>query len=104
MSPSTYGVTTDPAEAAVVAELFALGRVHLASKVNRPTEGGVLQLDVGGQPARIALLPWLSQRHVVSAADLLARDGAEHQQAYAAATRLIRVADEMTQELLSIVR
>ncbi len=79
----------NPRRLAALQALFALARVHIASQVARPADGGVLELDVGGQPARIALLPWLSQRYVVTAADLLARDGAEHQQAYAGRMRLV---------------
>ncbi|MPY95929.1 MAG: exonuclease subunit SbcD [Acidimicrobiia bacterium] len=79
----------NPRRLAALQALFALARVHIAVGVARPDEGGVLELDVGGQTARVALLPWLSQRYVVTAADLLAHDAAEHQQQYAGRVRTI---------------
>jgi exonuclease SbcD len=79
----------NPRRFAALRPLFELARVHLAATVARPDQGGVLELDLGGQPTRVVLLPWLSQRYVVTAADLVGHDAAEHQQHYAGRVRTV---------------
>jgi len=59
----------DPRRLAAVAPLLELGRVRVASSVARPEDGGVVE-GLGG-PVRLAMVPWQSQRGIVSAADLM---------------------------------
>lgn len=62
-----------------VQPLLELGRVTTRAMLARADEGGVLELDTrAGERARIALLPWLSQRYIVRAEELMAREAFEH--------------------------
>lgn len=74
-----------------VEPLLGLGNVVARSFFARPDDGGVVALDTPGGPARVALLPFLSQRYVVRAEDLMdiERDAAEHAQAYDARVRAL---------------
>lgn len=72
-----------PQRLAAVAPLFNVSRVHVAGALQRPGDGGVIDVTVrSGQTARIALLPFLSQRGIVRAADLMALGAVEHAQDY----------------------
>ena len=74
-----------------VAPVFeAAGRVHLVAEPARPDEGGVLRLSMpGGEDVRLALLPFVSQRGVVRAKDLMEAAAYENAQAYAERMRLL---------------
>ena len=74
-----------------VAPVFeAAGRVHLVTEPTRPDEGGVLRLSArGGEDVRLALLPFVSQRGVVRAKDLMEAAAYENAQAYADRMRLL---------------
>lgn len=74
-----------------VAPVFeAAGRVHLVTEPTRPDEGGVLRLTgPGGEEVRLALLPFVSQRGVVRAKDLMEAAAYENAQAYAERMRLL---------------
>lgn len=74
-----------------VAPVFeAAGRVHLVAEPARPDEGGVLRLAMpGGEDVRLALLPFVSQRGVVRAKDLMEAAAYENAQAYAERMRLL---------------
>lgn len=74
----------NPRRLAALRPLLALGRIHVATEALPAQQGGVLQLEVAGQRADIVILPWLSQRYVVHAAELMAREAGEHNQAYQA--------------------
>ena len=64
--------------------------VHVASDVRPPDDGGVLDLQTAsGEVARIALVPFLSQRSVVKADQLMARRGDQHAARYAERARRI---------------
>ncbi len=67
----------NPRRLGAVSPVLDLTNVHVASGFRAPTDGGVLRLDVGGVPLEVALVPFLSQRYVVHAADLLELDAAE---------------------------
>lgn len=68
-----------------VAPVFeALGRIHLVTEPTRPDDGGVLRLSMpGGEQVRLAMLPFVSQRGVVRAKDLMEAAAYENTQAYA---------------------
>ncbi len=72
----------NPRRLEAVSPLLSLGRVRLLGQVARPEDGGVVDLDLGGAPTRLALLPFVSKRGIVRA-DALMRDAAfELNQAY----------------------
>lgn len=80
----------NPRRLAAVAPVFAHARVHVADEVRRPGDGGVLALESrAGERVRVALLPFVSQRAIVRAEDLMAGTAAEHTLEYA--DRLRRV-------------
>jgi exonuclease SbcD len=69
---------------AAVAPLSEASGVHVASAIRPPDDGGVVELKADGVTALVALLPFPSQRYVVTA-DLLmaANDAADAHAAYA---------------------
>ena len=67
-----------------VEPLLGLGRITTRAMLAKPDEGGVLTLDTaGGERAQIALLPWVSQRYIVRAEELMSKDAFEHAGDYA---------------------
>lgn len=63
--------------------LGALG-IHVVGTFRRPDQGGTIAFTArSGEPVRLAVLPFLSHRYVVRAAEVLAQDAAEHNRAYA---------------------
>ena len=61
-----------PGRLAAVAPLLDATGVHVAAAPLPPDKGGVLELSTsGGEIARLALLPFVSQRHAMNAADLM---------------------------------
>ncbi|HLW17666.1 MAG TPA: exonuclease SbcCD subunit D [Actinomycetota bacterium] len=67
-----------------VEPLLGLGRITTRAMLAKPDEGGVLTLDTAaGERAQIALLPWVSQRYIVRAEELMAKDAFEHAGDYA---------------------
>ena len=76
---------------AAVAPVFeAAGRVHVMAQPAHPDEGGVLRLRTrGGEDVRLAMLPFVSQRGIVRAKDLMDSQAYENAQAYADRMRLV---------------
>ena len=74
-----------PRRLAAVRPLLArTGRVHAGAVMARPGEGGVVTFaTASGERARVALFPFLSQRGIVRADDLMRGEAADHAQAYA---------------------
>jgi len=73
-----------------VAPLLALGRIHLVTEVTRPDDGGVLRLrSRDGVDVRLALLPFVSKRGIVRAADLMEGEAFENAQRYSDRMRLL---------------
>jgi DNA repair protein SbcD/Mre11 len=79
----------NPGRLAAVAPLLETSRVHCGARLARPEGGGVVDVQAGGEVARIALVPFLSQRGIVRADDLLALDADQHGQRYEARCRQI---------------
>lgn len=77
-----------------VRPLLDLGRVRVLAQVAAAGEGGVVDVEVGGGTARIALLPFLSQRGIVRADALMGEDAGEHVQRYA--DRYRRIVEALT--------
>jgi exonuclease SbcD len=66
-----------------VEEVFAAAGVRIVSEVRRPQEGGVLELSArDGTRVQIACLPWVAERMLYTAADLM-REQAEPFKEYA---------------------
>jgi exonuclease SbcD len=79
---------------AAVRPLLDLGSVHVQPGLAAADRGGVLELVAGGDRVRIALLPFLSQRWIVKADDLMALDADQHQGQYKA--RMASVVEHLT--------
>jgi exonuclease SbcD len=64
---------------AAVEPLLGLSRITTRAMLAKPSEGGVLSIDTaGGERAQVALLPWISQRYIVRAPELMSKDAFEH--------------------------
>ena len=61
------------ARLAAVAPVFAAHGVQILDKPSAPADGGVVLVETAAGPARLALLPFLSQRGVVTADELMAQ-------------------------------
>ncbi len=67
-----------------VARLLALGRVTMATRPRPPDDGGVVRLTTdGGTPVAAALLPFVSQRAIVRADQLMSEPAFRNAQTYA---------------------
>lgn len=70
--------------------LAAAAGITILGRVRRPDEGGVVEVTTrAGERAKVAALPFLSQRYVVRAAQLMSGDAAEHAGSYAERCRLL---------------
>lgn len=63
--------------------ILALARVHVVARPTRPDDGGVVTLSTDNGTASFALLPFVSQRGIVRADQLMADAAFEHVQSYA---------------------
>jgi DNA repair protein SbcD/Mre11 len=80
----------NPRRWAAVRPLLELGNVHLASTIARPDQGGVLDLPTpSGELARVALVPFLSQRSVITGDQLMTNDASQQAGTYADRARRI---------------
>lgn len=93
----------NPRRFEALAPLLDLGRVTAVSSVRPPTEGGVL--DFPGIGARVVPIPWTSQRAIVSADDLIARDRDDNLMAYIDRMRRVVAAlcDGLTTDTVNLV-
>lgn len=57
--------------------------IHVLGRVKSPSDGGVLELETGGERVRVVLVPFISQRYVVHATELMAQDAAQNAATYA---------------------
>jgi exonuclease SbcD len=77
-----------------VAPLSEASGIRVASAISQADDGGVVELAVGGEVAQVALLPFPSQRYVVTADLLLSGDAADAHAAYA--DRVVRIVRTLT--------
>lgn len=85
-----------PRRLEAVAPLLELGRVRVGAVLRRPEEGGVIKVETeAGQTARLALIPFVGQRAIVSADDLMALDPDQHGGKYAG--RLAAIVARLTE-------
>jgi exonuclease SbcD len=74
----------NPLRLGAVAPVLDALSVHVVPQVVRPSEGGVMQLALrSGEDVRLALLPFLSQRSIIKADDLMSGDVTGQLQKYA---------------------
>lgn len=85
----------NPSRLAAVKPLLDLTNVHVRAFPAPPDQGGVLQLRTrAGQEAMVALLPFLSQRSIVKADELMTMDAAQHVGQYTERCR--RIVSQLT--------
>ena len=77
-----------------VAPLSEASGIRVASAISPADGGGAVELAVGGEVAQVALLPFPSQRYVVTADLLLSGDAADAHAAYA--DRVVRIVRTLT--------
>lgn len=86
----------NPRRLQAVAPLLELGRVTVGATLARPDEGGVVRITTAaGETARIALVPFISQRGIVTASDLMQLDPHEYGSRYA--ERLTAILGKLTE-------
>jgi exonuclease SbcD len=69
--------------------------LHVVGAPKRPDSGGVLTvLTRGGEAARVAVLPFVSYRHSVRAAEVMLHEAAQHSQTYA--NRVAAIVEHLT--------
>jgi exonuclease SbcD len=73
----------NPRRLEAVEPLMRLTNIRALAKPARPSEGGVLTLETKAGTASIALLPFLSQRSIVKANDLMTKEASQHTGDYA---------------------
>lgn len=81
---------------AAVGPLLELGNVHLATEARGPDDGGLCRVDVNGEQLRLAMLPFVSQRGIIRATELM--DGAAFEHANAYADRMRTLLELLTQD------
>lgn len=87
----------NPRRLQAVAPLLELGRVRALGAIARPDEGGVIEMESkSGERARIALLPFVSQRGIIRAEALMSRDADQHSGEYA--ERLARIVEQLCRD------
>jgi len=96
----------NPLRLDAVAPLLAAGGVHSGARLSRPHEGGLLTIELAtGEMAKIALLPFLSQRGIVRADELMDLDADQHAGRYDARVKVIieRLCEGFTAETVNLV-
>ncbi len=78
-----------------VAPLLAMGRIATVGAPRPPDQGGLVHFEELG--VKLALLPFVSQRGIVKAEDIMGSDPDQHAGAYE--TRLKRVIDRLTADM-----
>ncbi|NNC39300.1 MAG: exonuclease subunit SbcD, partial [Acidimicrobiia bacterium] len=86
-----------PRRLEAVTPLLELGRVTVRAMPARPEDGGLVRF--ADFNTTVALLPFLSQRAIVTADDLMELDPDRHDGKYA--TRLAAIIDKLTEDLSS---
>jgi exonuclease SbcD len=90
---------------AALAPLLRLGGVHVRAGLAGPDDGGVLDVPAGGHVARIALVPFPSQRYIVDADALMSLDADQHKGQYAERVRQViaRLAARFSADTVNLV-
>ncbi len=68
---------------AVTPVFHAVGSIHVVTKATRPSEGGTITIETStGETAKVAMLPFVSKRGIVKAAELWDNEAFENSQKY----------------------
>ena len=89
-----------------VRPVFAAAGITMAGRLRGPADGGLVTVtSAAGQQARIALLPFVSQRRIVRAADVFELDEAARQGRYAQQLMrfVARFAESFTADAVNVV-
>ena len=79
-----------PGQFEALRPVMAAAGITMLGRTHRPEDGGVVDVATKtGETARLALLPFCSQRHMVKAAHLMAQDAAENAATYDARMRAL---------------
>jgi exonuclease SbcD len=86
-----------------VAPLLAMGRITVVGAPRAPDDGGVVDLDEIG--TRVALLPFVSQRGIVKASQIMSDDPDQHAGAYEDRLRrvIVSLTDGMTADTVNLL-
>ncbi len=87
----------NPRRLAAAEPLLELGRITVVTEPRPPADGGVLSFDVAGTPVRVVCLPFVSQRGIVRADELMADAAYEQAQAYT--DRMARMVSALCRDL-----
>ena len=79
----------NPRRLAAVESLLRLGRITMVAEPRPPDRGGCVELTAGDTPVRVALLPFVSQRAIVRAEQLMTNAAYENAQIYGERLRLV---------------
>lgn len=82
----------NPRRLRAIAPLLRLGRITMATEPRSPDDGGVVSVSAGGVEVDIALVPFVSQRGIVKADQLMDNAAFENAQTYAERMRRILAA------------
>jgi exonuclease SbcD len=96
----------NPRRWGAIAPLLARSDVHAAATVRRPDDGGVIEVATRrGESARVALVPFISQRSIVKAEHLMALEAGHHASHYAERCKLIitAMARRFTSDTVNLV-
>jgi len=96
----------NPRRWGAIAPLLERSEIHAAATVRRPEDGGVITVrSRAGEVARVGLLPFLSQRSVVKAEQLMALDAGQHASHYAERCKLIisRMAEQFSGDTINLL-
>jgi exonuclease SbcD len=78
-----------------VKPLLGLGRITVAARPRAPAEGGLARIEALG--LEVALLPFVSQRGIVKASEIMDLDPDQHSQSYE--ERLRRIISALTEDM-----
>ncbi len=95
-----------PRRLQAVAPLLDLGRVTVGATLERPDQGGVVTVSTAsGETARVVLLPFIGQRAIIGADQLMALDPDEHGGRYAGRLQSViaRLTEESTPDQVNLV-
>lgn len=96
----------NPRRWGAIAPLLQRSDVHAAATVRRPDDGGVIEVTSrAGDVAKVALLPFISQRSIVKAEQLMALEAGHHASHYAERCKLIiaRMAEHFTDDTVNLL-
>lgn len=84
-----------------LAPLFELAGVTIVPSIRPQSQ----KLTLSGEPVTIAVVPWLSQRHIVKAAQLMAKDADDHSLQYGERMHRIitSLCDQFTDDAVNLV-